>query len=337
MPRQLPPDLARFTGRTDDLAALDWQRAAVVRFLDHHLHSVDSADRVVRHSRMELPLTDREDVVEVSTFRDKDDVLARFKAWRDMLFELCEFALAHGHGHGHEHAWQLPSGLWGCLILSGTTEDFVRLNSTALDAHADWATGTRKDPRCTPWATRTETPATSKRRSACCTRRCGLPRGMRYGPHLRDGCPVRAPIDADLPLAESHVLVMTGDHAEGAKIADEAADVFAALGMTNQMLQNTRARAKFEMGDVAGAARMYRDLLAESLDHIASVPRADIFLGGAVVFRAAGDRQAALRYAREGLAVAEVGKLAAADRFRQLIRELEEDEDSSAAHPHWTV
>jgi len=358
-------DLLRLHARECAAAeeSLDWRRAAAVRFLDHHLHSVDSADRIVRHSRMELPLTDRADVVEVSTFRDKDDVLAWFKAWRDMLFELCEFALAHGH---LEHAWQLPSGLWGCLILSGTTEDFVRLNSIALDAARRlgnrYAEGSALHTLGYAYRNAGDleeaisllhqalrlreevghTQGMASTHGVLAATYLALERHDEAVHHSRAHIEYRRVIDDRFGLATAlnslaYVLVMMDEHAEGAKIADEAADVFTALGVRNQMLQDTRARAKFGMGDVAGAARMYRDILAESLDHIASVPRADIFLGGAVVFRAAGDRQAALRCAREGLAVAEVGKLAAADKFRRLIRELEEDQDSTAVRPRWTV
>lgn len=328
----------------------DGRRAAVVRFLDHHLHSVDSADRMVRLSRMELPLTDREDVVEVAGFRDKDSALAWFKTWHDMLFELCEFALGHGH---LEHAWQIPSGLWGYLTMYGTTDDFVRLNTIALDAarrlgnryaeasalhtlgYAHRNMGDLDESlRLLHEALRLReevghTQGVASTSGLLASVYLALERHDEAVHHGRAHIEYRRIIDDDFGLATAlntlaYTLVVKGDYAEGAKIADEAADVFASLGMKSPVMQNTRARAKFGVGDLAAAVQVYRDIFAESLEHVASAPRVGIFHDAAEVFDAAGDREAALKYAREALAIAEHSKLARADKIRQLVRDLEE-------------
>ena len=107
------------------------RRAIATRFLDHHLHSVDNAERVIRTSRAEKPLTVRDPVVETAGFRDRDSAIAWCRREHDVLFELCEFALAQGH---LEHAWKLPNSMMGYLQTNGSTEDFLRLFTIALNA-----------------------------------------------------------------------------------------------------------------------------------------------------------------------------------------------------------
>jgi tetratricopeptide (TPR) repeat protein len=327
----------------------DRQQAAVVRFLDHHLHTVDSADRKIRKSRMELPLTDRDDVVEVVAFGDKNAALEWFGAWHDMLFELCEFAVSHGH---LEHAWQIPSGMWGYLIVSGSTEDFVRLNTIALDAaqqlgdryaeasalhtlgYAHRNMGKLEESRRLlheALRLRQEIGHTQGMASTSGTL-AGTYRALeRYDDalhHDRAHIEYRRLINDGFGLGAAlnslaWTLVVMGDYVEGAKIADQAADVFASLGITNLVMQDTRARAKFGMGDLDGAVQVYHDIFAEPLEHVDSAARVEILLNGVEVFDAAGDLQAALRCAREALAVTEQSKLAGADRIRQLLHELQ--------------
>ncbi|MGW4206890.1 BTAD domain-containing putative transcriptional regulator [Lentzea sp. NPDC004789] len=325
------------------------QRAAVVRFLDHHLHSVDSADRVIRRSRMELPLTDREDVVELVGFRDKGDAMSWFRTWHDMLLELCEFALAHGH---LEHAWQIPSGMWGYLIADGSTEDFLRLNTIALDAarqlgnryaeasalhtlgYAHRNTGNLEESlRLLHEALRLRRDIGHTQGMASTSGTlAGTYRAMgRYDEalhHDRQHVEYRRIIDDGFGLGTAlnslaWTLVVMGDYEEGARIADEAADVFAALGVTDEVMQDTRAKAKYGMGDLDGAVRVYREIFAKSLDHVSSAARVEILLNGAEVLGVAGDRPAALRCAREALSVTEHTKLKGADKIRELVRELE--------------
>jgi tetratricopeptide (TPR) repeat protein len=122
-------------------------------------------------------------------------------------------------------------------------------------------------------------------------------------------------------------LLDMGDFAEAAKVADEAVDVYASLGSApDAPLEDTRARAKFGMGDLDGAVQIYRGIFsASSLDRLGSYTRVEILLNGAEVLKVAGHRQEALQCARKALTATTLGKQAGVDEIRQLVQELEAD------------
>jgi tetratricopeptide (TPR) repeat protein len=320
-----------------------------VRFLDHHLHTAANADRAIRTVRAEQPLTPRDPVVEVVEFANRDDAVAWCLREHDMLLELCEFALANGH---HDHVWLIPSSLAGYLQIRGSTEDFLRLYGGALDgarqsgnrvaeAMALTALGNaqanmhefEEAHRLLSMSLQIRYEIGEPRGIAVCEHELGHTSFHRKNHdealhHLRTAVEHWRLAGDDGGRIKSMnglawVLLDRGDFAQSARIADETADLCARLGITDPLLQNTRAKAKFKMGDVEGAARLYRTIFAGPLDHIVSTPLVRTLLNGTEVFQAVGDREAALRCAREALTVTERGGLPRADEIRELIRELE--------------
>ncbi|ANZ37628.1 hypothetical protein BBK82_17790 [Lentzea guizhouensis] len=325
------------------------RRAAVVRFLDHHLHSVDNAERAIRADRRAKPLTGRDPVVEAATFTDRDSALAWCRQEHDLLIELCEFALAEGH---LDHAWMLPGCLWGHLQVHASTGDFLRLYAVALEAaersrnrygqavalhslgvahrragHFEEALGllqralALREEHGDPWTLA----ATEVELANVWFEQEDYAEALRHdraaGAHWRQAGNTRG--WARSLNAVAMTLVELGDFAGAVQAADEAAEVYASLGIVDGALEDTRALAKFRMGDLEGAVRIYRDLFAGPLlDQESSFSRTSALVSGAEVFRAAGDREAALTCAREALEIAERSGLRRVDEIRELVREL---------------
>lgn len=331
----------------------DQRRAAVVRFLDHHLHSVDNASRAVKPPRHVSPLTERDPVVEAVEFADGDTALAWCGREHDLLVELCEFALAQEQ---LEHAWRLPARMWSCLKVHGSTDDYVRLFSIALEA-------ARRLPDKYAEAVALHNLGQTYKRLRRFDESLDLlhqalrirrERNDHFGMavneselgavHLLRGDHEQAVLhdrraaehyrvagdDVGLATALNNLacdLLDMNDFAEAAKVADEAVDVYLSLGgAPDPPLEDTRAQAKFGMGDLDGAVRIYRGIFSSaSLDRLGSFTHVEILLNGAEVLRAAGHRQEALQCARKALTVTTLRKQAGEDEIRQLVRELETD------------
>jgi tetratricopeptide (TPR) repeat protein len=326
------------------------RRAAVVRLLDHYLHSVDNAERAIRVSRAQKPLTERDPVVEAVEFSDRDSAIAWCRREHDLLVELCEFALAQGH---LEHSWKLPTSMAGYLQSQGSTADFLRLFTVALDGAQRM-----NDQRGEVIALHTlgsvhrtlhhyEESQRLLLQALRIRQVIGDPRGLAITEselaaaylwqghhdeallHYRasaehwqrsgdDGGRVRA------ISGLAWTLVCKGDFAEGLAIATENEKVLASLGAADPVVPNIVARAKFGLGDLDGAVRIYRDSLASSLpDRMSNSQRVEFMLGAAEVFAAAGDRQTSLSCAREALSHTERSRLPGAGKIRQLVEELE--------------
>ncbi|HUQ57880.1 AfsR/SARP family transcriptional regulator [Lentzea sp.] len=327
------------------------RRASMVRFLDHYLHSVDNAERSIRANRHEKPLTERDPVVEAVEFGDRESAIAWCRREHELLVELNEFALAHGH---FGHAWKLPSCMWGHLQLHGSTDDFLRLFGIALEA------ARRSQDRYGEAVSLHNLGVTYKNMHRLDDAldllhrawRIRQERGDHFGlavncselaaVHLRRGDPAAA-LRYDREAGEHHraagnavglarslnnlanTLLEMGEFVKASEAADDAVDVYSSLGGPDVALEDTRAMAKFGMGDLDAAVRIYRDMADKPLlDHTNNSTKVEILLNGAKVFSAAGDRTGALSWARKALTVTERGKLAGGNQIRDLVRELED-------------
>lgn len=345
-------DLLRLHAR--ECAAADesttQRQAAVVRLLDHYLHSADNAERAIRTSRAEKPLTERDPVVEAVVFSDRDSAIAWCLREHGLLIELCEFALAQGH---LEHAWKLPSSMAGYLQSQGSTADFLRLFTIALDAARRM-----KDKRGEGIALHTlgsvhrtlhnyEESQSLLLQALRIRHVIGDPRGLAIteselagaclwqGHHDKASLHYRASAEhwqrtgddggrARAISGLAWTLVCKGDFAEGLEIATENEKLLISLGITDPVLPNIQARATFGLGDLDGAVRIYRDALASSVhERMSNSQCVEFMLGAAEVFAAAGDRQAALSCAREALTRTERSRLPGANKIRLLLDELE--------------
>ncbi len=325
------------------------RRASVVRFLDHYLHSVGNAQSAMRPTRVELPLTDIESVVEVAAFRESAEALDWCRREFDVLVELCEFTLTGGH---LEHAWQLPIGLYPYLYVHGTTSDSMRLFTIALDAaqqlgdrYAE-ATALQCLGHVCRNMSRYEESLQLQEKAFRIRQEIGHVMGMaassiglagtyRAMKRYDEALPFdRATIEYlrlgqdDTALANAlgslaWTLVLKGDHAEGIETANAAAEVFASLGVTDPSVQDTLAQARFRRGEVEEAAQIYRDIFTGSLEQTGNAGGVALRLSAAEVFMGAGDREAALAHAREAVTIAERFGLAQAEQARRLVRELE--------------
>jgi tetratricopeptide (TPR) repeat protein len=330
----------------------DQRRAAIVRLLDHFLHSVNNATRTIRVNRPSSPLTNRDPVVETVEFADGNTALAWCGQEHDLLMELCEFALAHQH---LEHAWMLPSRMWtSYLKVHGSTEDCIQVFSIALEA------ARRLPDRYAEAVALHNLGMTYKRMHRLeealdllhQALRIRYERNDHFGiavneselgavyllrgdqekalHHDRRSAEHYRSAGDDIGLATSLNnlacdLLAIGDFTEAAKVADNAAEVYASRGAApDPPLEDTRAKAKFGMGDLGGAVRIYRSLFSgSSLDHVSNYTRVEILLSGAEVLTVAGHRLEALQCARKALIATTLGKMAGADKIRQLVEELE--------------
>ncbi|MEU7479348.1 BTAD domain-containing putative transcriptional regulator [Lentzea sp. NPDC042327] len=336
--------------RADAEETAEQRRAAVVRFLDHHLHSVDNAERALRVDRRDKPLTERDPVVEAAAFTDREGALAWCRNEHGLLVELCEFALAEGH---LDHAWMLPGCLWSYLQVNGSADDFFRLYAIALEAaersgnrygqsvalhslgvahrrSGDFAEALRsltlalalRREHGDPWTLATTETELANVHFEQGDHRESLRHDRAAGEHWRAAGNPRG--WARSLNAVAMTLVELGEFAEAVETADRAAEVYASLGVVDGALEDTRAQAKFRMGDLDGAVRIYRDLFAGPLlDQESSFTRTMTLLSGAEVFRAAGDVTAALSCARQALVISERSALRRTGEIRELVRELE--------------
>jgi tetratricopeptide (TPR) repeat protein len=327
------------------------RHAAVVRFLDHYLHSVDRADRAIRSSRTDLPLTEREPVVEMVDFDGRDEALVWCRREHDVLVEICEFALAEGH---LEHAWQLPTDLWGYLHVHGSSEDFVRLNTIALKAarrlgnrYAEAVAlstlgSTYKNTYHHEESLRLLHEALQIRQEIGHVHGIASTAGELAGTYLwmerhdeslhyaRISVEYRRKAGDQVGWAMSMntlawVLCLHGDFAEAVEAATAALEVRNQLDMNTTTTLDTLAQAHAGLGDLDESVRVYRDIIAsESLAYVGIRERVEILTNAAEVFGRAGDQKAALSIAREALTLAERSKQALVERVRRILRDLEE-------------
>lgn len=322
--------------------------ATVTRYLDHHLHSANAADRAIRKVREQMPLTDSEPVVEVFTFDDADDARAWFTREHDVHFEICDFALAEGF---LEHAWQLPAVLWRNLHVQGSFEDLQRLDTIALEAarklgnpraialslHSRAVTLSyvgRLDEaldallESQPFRLQAGNPISVATGASFAHRELG-----QYEESLRyawEAVERRRHAGDRFALAHSLdnvaiVLTRMGEFAQAVEVAGEAISLLAEAGTRDATVEDTLAWARSGLGDHEGAASIYRDLVTQPLAQFGNGPRIELLINAAEVFARVGDAGAALSTAREALTSAERVGYARSDhlgRARRVVRDL---------------
>ncbi|MFD9699158.1 BTAD domain-containing putative transcriptional regulator [Lentzea sp. NPDC059081] len=328
------------------------RRAAVERFLDHHLHSADSAESLLLDSRAEKPLTEHDPVVEVVEFRDKNAAVEWSRRDYDLLIETCEFALANGH---FEHAWKLPYSLIGHVTLFGSNDDRLRIFGIALqaaqrlgDRHAKAVALhligiAHKNRHQFDEAQRALREALLIRREIGYTRGVAITEAelastfLWLGDHDQALTHYRESIEqwrltghargwATSMNSLAYTLVRKGDFSEAIEVVTEALDI---LGDASPFTMDTLAQAHAGLGDLARAVRIYGGIFASgSLDTLGARPRAEILFHGSQILARAGDRETALTHAREALTRAESSALAMAATIRRFVRELEETRGS---------
>jgi DNA-binding SARP family transcriptional activator/tetratricopeptide (TPR) repeat protein len=327
------------------------RRAAVVRLLDHYLHSVDRADRAIRASRTELPLTEHEPVVEVVEFDDREEALAWCRREHDVLVEICEFALAEEH---LEHAWQLPTDLWGYLHVHGSSEDFIRLNTIALEAARKLGNrfaeavalstlgSTYKNIYNHEESLRLLHEALRIRQEIGHVHGIASTAGELAGTYVwlkrhddalhysRMSVEHRRLAGDEVGWASSMntlawVLCLNGDFAEAAEAAKTALEVRRRLDMMTTTTLDTLAQAQVGLGHIDEAVRIYHDIVASgSLTYVGVRERVEVLANAAEIFCRAGDRKAALSCAREALTLAERSGQARVEKAQQVLRDLED-------------
>ncbi|MEV6239787.1 BTAD domain-containing putative transcriptional regulator [Lentzea sp. NPDC051838] len=326
--------------------------AAVVRLLDHYLHSVDRADRAIRASRTELPLTERDPVVEVIDFSGRDEALAWLRREHDVLVEICDFALAAEH---LEHAWQLPTDMWGYLHVHGSSEDFIRLNTIALEA------GRRLGNRYAEAVALSTLGSTYKNMYDLDESLRLLHEALRIRQeigHLHGIASTAGELAGTYLWLKRHdeslhyarlsvehrrlagdeagwalsmnslawILCMAGDFAEAVEIANAALEVQLARDVPTVMTADTLAQAHLGLGDLDQAMAIYRDVIASgALAYTGTRERIEILIHAAETVRRAEGNAAALPLAREALTLAERSRQGLVDKVQRVLRELEED------------
>lgn len=105
--------------------------AAVRRLLEFYLHSVDSADRLLRHSRLDLTLLPLSDGVLPVLFEDSAVAVAWCEAEHEDLQAAVRLAGEQGL---HQHAWQLATVMAGYLGLRHRPAERIELYRVALAA-----------------------------------------------------------------------------------------------------------------------------------------------------------------------------------------------------------
>ncbi|MEU4802118.1 BTAD domain-containing putative transcriptional regulator [Actinosynnema sp. NPDC023587] len=104
---------------------------AVRRLLDHFLHAADRAYRAMTADRPALPLVEPSFPPDLPAFADRRAGLAWFDEEFTGLVALVDLAVEHGLC---AHAWQLPTAMWGVLVLRGNLVEWERLSRIALAA-----------------------------------------------------------------------------------------------------------------------------------------------------------------------------------------------------------
>ncbi|WP_394615355.1 BTAD domain-containing putative transcriptional regulator [Lentzea sp. JNUCC 0626] len=105
--------------------------AAVRRLLEYCLHSVDNADRLLRHSRSEVELKPLSEGVRPARFEDSAVAAAWCETEHDNLLAVVRLAGAHGL---HDHAWQLATVMFGYLYLRQRPAERIELYRVARAA-----------------------------------------------------------------------------------------------------------------------------------------------------------------------------------------------------------
>ncbi|MFI6098976.1 BTAD domain-containing putative transcriptional regulator [Lentzea sp. NPDC051213] len=344
-------DLLRLHARERAAAeeTADLRRDAVVRFLDHHLHSVDNAERAIRPNRHEKTLTEREAVVETVELGDRLVALTWCRQEHDLLIELCEFALAEEH---LEHAWKLPYSMLGYLQILGSTDEYLRIYTIALsaarrlrDRHAEAVAlhtlgVAHKNMRHYEDALRVLLQALRIRREIGDDRGVAVTeaelastylwQGRRDEAlrHYRESVEQWQIVGNDTGRATSmnslaRSLIGRGDHAGAITVANAALAALDPGSSAMPAARDTLAQAYAGLGDLDEAVRVYRDLFsAERPAYPSSGTKAEILFHGAEILERAGHRHEALTHAREALVLAERGRSALTDKIRVLVREL---------------
>ncbi|MEV8436985.1 BTAD domain-containing putative transcriptional regulator [Actinosynnema sp. NPDC051121] len=120
---------AEATAKAEEPAAE--HELAVDRLLDFYLHNVDRADRAIRPTRTELPLTPIADTVPLLEFADQAEAVA----WIDGEMPNLRLVIPYAGERGrHEHAWQIPTALWGYLYIHYVWTEWRRFTEIALTA-----------------------------------------------------------------------------------------------------------------------------------------------------------------------------------------------------------
>ncbi|SEP88853.1 DNA-binding transcriptional activator of the SARP family [Lentzea xinjiangensis] len=334
------------------------RRAAVVRLLDHHLHTLDRSYSILRTIRAVLPLTDRDPVVELADFDDKSGALSWCRREHDVLIELCEFALEEGY---LEHAWQMSCAMWGYLYVHGSTEDFLRVNTIALSAARRlanrYAEGVALHALAmTHKSTHNYEQALDLLHTALRLRReIGDERGIAVSSaelastHLWQGHHDEAVHyyeasaeqwrrignEAGLAMSTNSLawtLVRKGDHARAVVVAKEGIELQAKFGEPPPTFKDTLAQAYAGLGDMAKAVEIYRDVLgSDALSSAGVLEKVEVLYRGAQVLNRTGDRSTALSCAREALTLAQRSGLAIAEEVRLGLEEIENSEESHPA------
>jgi tetratricopeptide (TPR) repeat protein len=121
-------DLLRTYSRSMAEQAAD---AAVRRLLEFYLHSVDSADQLLRRGRAEITLCPLSDGVQPVLFEDPAVAAAWCETEHENLLAAVRLACKHGL---HQHAWQLATVMFGYLHLRQRPSERIELYRVALAA-----------------------------------------------------------------------------------------------------------------------------------------------------------------------------------------------------------
>ncbi|MGW6931291.1 BTAD domain-containing putative transcriptional regulator [Lentzea sp. NPDC054927] len=105
--------------------------AAVRRLIEFYLHSVDSADRLLRNGRPEVTLSPLSDGVRPMLFDDRETAAGWCETEHDNLLAAVRLAGEHGL---HHHAWQLATVMSGYLHLRQRPSERIGPHRLALDA-----------------------------------------------------------------------------------------------------------------------------------------------------------------------------------------------------------
>jgi hypothetical protein len=110
----------------DDDAVCD---AALLRLLDHYLHTAHAGARLLHQGREPLTLEGPYAGVTPENLDDHEEALAWFEAEHDVLLAAAELAAATGFG---THAWQLPWTMVTYLYRRGHWDQWASSQRTAL-------------------------------------------------------------------------------------------------------------------------------------------------------------------------------------------------------------
>ncbi|GAB3076738.1 hypothetical protein GCM10027186_36810 [Micromonospora schwarzwaldensis] len=105
------------------------RRAAVLRVLDHYLHSAHTAERPLQPPRGTITLAEPAPGVTPERHDDRAAALAWFAAEHTVLVAAVDHAAATGHDR---HAWQLAAALVSFFDLRGHWHDWTATQRTAL-------------------------------------------------------------------------------------------------------------------------------------------------------------------------------------------------------------